>query len=148
ANELIEMGVGAVGPIGGGRQPQAEWSDGAGRGQTISGTGQMMALIEDDQSEAASETVHIQVGRVVSGYRQRLDVVVSAAEQTDLDAKAECELVIPLVHEVDGRRDDQRRPAGLLDGHAGKVRLPGPSGEDDDAPAPGLPPGRQTLSLV
>ena len=142
------MRMGVVGPFGRGGQPQAERGDGAGGRQAVGRAGQVVAFVEDDESKPVAQAVHVQIGRVVGRHGERLDVVVAAAEQADLDAEAQRELVVPLVHQVDGRGDDQGGPAGPLDGHVGQVGLAGSGRQDDHAPAAGVPPGFQPLDLV
>ena len=63
------------------------------------------------------------------------NVVVTAPQEPNVNAKAQGELVVPLVHQVDGGGDDQRGPACPLDGHVGEVSLAGPRRQDDDAAA-------------
>ena len=107
-----------------------------------------MALVKNDQAELVSQTLHVHVGRVICGHGQRPDVVVAPAHQPDLGAKAHCQLVIPLVHQVDRGRDHQRRSAGLLDRQVRQVRLAGSGRQHDHPAATLLPPGLQTLHLV
>ena len=71
--------------------------------------GQVVALVEDEQAEAVAPAFEVDVGRVVGGDGQRLDVVVAAAEQADRDAERRRQLAVPLVQQVDRRRDDQGR---------------------------------------
>ena len=124
ADQVVEPLVGVVGALGGGGQARA----GTGRSTPSAaaptvGLGQVVALVEDEQAELVPEPVDVLIGRVVGRDRQRLDVVVAAAEQPDLDAEGERQLVVPLVHQVDRRRDDQARPLGLVDGEVGQVGL-------------------------
>ena len=139
ADQLVQVRMRVIGAFRGRRQPQAERGDGAGRRQAVGRAGQVVAFVEDDEPKPVAQAVHVEIGRVVGRHGQRLDVVVSAAEQPDLDAEAERELVVPLVHQVDGGGDDQGGPAGPLDGHVGQVRLAGPGRQDDHAAAAGRP---------
>ena len=58
-------------------------------GQAVGRAGQVVALVEDDEAEPVAQPLHVQVGRVVGRHGERLDVVVAAAEQADLDAEAQ-----------------------------------------------------------
>ncbi len=107
-----------------------------------------MAFVEDDEPEPVAQAIHVQISRVVGRHGERLDVVVPAAEQPDLGAEAERELVVPLVHQVDGGSDDQGGPAGPFDRQVGQVGLAGSGRQDDHAAAAFVPPGLQTLDLV
>ena len=137
-----------VGAFGRGGEPQAEGGDGAGRRQAVGGAGKVVAFVEDDESEAVSQPLHVQIGRVVGGHRDRLDVVIAAAQEPDFDVEAQGELVVPLIQEVDRRRDDQRGPAGFFDRHAGEVGLAGSGRQHDHSSSARIPPGLQGLDLV
>ncbi len=108
----------------------------------------MMAFVKHDESEAIAQAFHVQVGRIIGGDGDRLDVVGPAAQEPDLDSEAQAEFVVPLVQKVDCRGDDQGRPRGALDRHVGQMRLAGSGRQHDHASAALIPPCFQCLDLV
>ena len=148
ADQLVEVGVSVIGAFRRGGEPEPEGGDGAGRRQAVGRAGKVVAFVKDDEPESVAEPLHVQIGRVVGCHRDRLDVVVAAAQEPDLDVEAQAELVVPLVQEVDRRCDDQRGPAGFFDRHAGEVGLAGSGRQDDHSALAGIPPGLQGLDLV
>ena len=75
ADQLVELGLAAVGALGRGGQAEAERRERAARGERVRGARQVVALVEDDQAEAGAEVLHVEVGGVVGGDGERLDVV-------------------------------------------------------------------------
>ena len=113
----------AVGAFRRGGQSQAEWRQAADRGHRVRRAGQVVALVEDEQAEAIAPAFHMDVRRVVGGHRERLDVVIAAAHQADGAAEGLRQFPVPLVQQVDCRRDYERRPGGFLDRQDRSERL-------------------------
>src|SRR5262249_1319568 len=107
-----------------------------------------MAFIEYEQAETVAPALHVDVRRVVGRHCQRLKVVVSAAQQTDLAAKRDRQFAVPLVEQVNSWRHDKRRPGGAMDGEDGDVCLPRPGRQYDHAAAALLDPRLKSLGLV
>ena len=136
--------MGVVGALGGRRQAEPERGQGEHGRLAVGRAGQVVALVEDDQAEPVAEPAHVQVGRVVSRDGQGLDVVLAAADQADLGAEGQRQLVVPLVHQVDRRRDDQAsaaRPARWRGWPGGSCRSPSAG-----RPRPGPPAFHQASS--
>ena len=72
AHQGLQLGLAAVGALGGGGQPQPEGRQAQPRRQRVGGAGQVVALVEHQQAEAAAQVLHVQVGRVVGGDGDRL----------------------------------------------------------------------------
>ena len=75
ADQLVEVGVGVVGPFRRGGEPQPERGDRAGGRQAVGRAGKVVAFVKDDEPKAVSQPLHVQIGRVVGRHRDRLDVV-------------------------------------------------------------------------
>jgi len=78
--------------------------------------------------------------------------VAATAEDADrlreLLTKGVGERGVPLIHQIDRRRDDERADAGVSDGLEAEERLPAARGEDDAAPAVVVDPGVEGGLLV
>jgi hypothetical protein len=107
-----------------------------------------MAFVEHHQAEAAAQVLHVQVGRVVGRDRERLHVVVAAADDADLGCEGGAQSVVPLAHQIQGRRDDQRAALAVVDGHVRDQGLARPGRQHDDAAETGGLPGGQGAGLV
>ncbi len=107
-----------------------------------------MALVEDQKAVTIAPLFEMDIGGIVDGDGQRLQVEVAAAEQADRHVEGHRQLAVPLVEQVDGRRDDQRRAGGALDGEDREERLAGAGGQDHNAATPLPDPGFQALTLV
>src|SRR5207302_6162703 len=93
-----QLGVERLLPVGSlrrGGQAEPKGGQAADGGSLVTGPGQMMALVEDQQTEAVSPAFEVQVGGIVGGHRERLKFVVAAAEQTDGAAERLQELGVP-----------------------------------------------------
>jgi hypothetical protein len=146
-----QLGVKRFAPVGTlRRRGQAEpiGGDGAEGGDLVARTGEVMALVEHDESETISPAFQVDVGRVVGGDGQGLDIVVAAADQTHGRAERCKHFSVPLVHERNGRRDDECGPADVSDREKRDQCLAGPGRQDDHAPASLIPPGLQGLALM
>ena len=77
----------------------------------------------------------MQVRRVVGRHRERRDVVLAAADDADRDAERRAQQVVPLAHEIERRRDDQRAAPLVVDRQAGDVGLARAGRQHDDAAA-------------
>ena len=108
----------------------------------------MVALVEDHEAEARAEVLHVQVRRVVGRDRERLDVVLAAADDADRAAEGGAEQVVPLADEIERRRDDERAAPLVVDGQERDVGLAGARRQDDDAAAAMRAPRRERLGLV
>src|SRR5262249_59436795 len=107
-----------------------------------------MAFIEDDQTELVAPAFEVDVGGIVGGDREWLDIVVAAAEQTNGRAERAKQFAVPLIHKWNGRRDDERRPTDVGDGQQGDKRFAGARWKDNDAAATCVPPGCQGFLLM
>ncbi len=143
--QLGQVGVAAVGAFGRGGQPQAEGGHRRPRRQRIGRSGQVMALVEDQEPEAVAQVLHVQVGRVVRRDGQRLDRVFAPADEADRHAEAGPKHVVPLADQVQRRRQHQRAAAAIVDGQAGDVGLAGAGRAARRRPAPGPPARRPAL---
>ena len=103
------------------------------RGERVRRAGQVMALVEDDEAEARAEVLHVQVRGVVGRDGERLDVVIAAADDADRHAEGRAQEVVPLPHEVERRRDDERAAPHGVDRQDRDVRLAGAGRQHDDA---------------
>ena len=61
------------------------------------------------------------------------DVVLAAADEADGRAEGRAQQVVPLAHEIERRRDDQRAAPLGVDRHARDVRLAGAGRQHDHA---------------
>src|SRR5690606_11153834 len=85
---------------------------------------------------------------VVGGHRERLEAKLPAPNDPDQAAEGGPQKVVPLAHQIERRRDDERTATLLIDGHDRHVALAGSGGEHDDAaPGRGEPRGDR-LALV
>jgi hypothetical protein len=100
---------------------------------------QMVGFVGDEQAEPVAVLVDIPVGAVVGRDCERADVVTPATEDADLVRELLAERVgergVPLVHQVDGRGNDECADAGVGDGLQSEERLPA-AGREDDRPLP------------
>ena len=77
----------------------------------------MMALIKDQESKAVGPTIEMNVGGIVSRYREVLKIIIAAAKQPHRRLEGQEKFIVPLIQKVDGGRYHERRPAGA------KVRI-------------------------
>src|ERR1700722_3907356 len=108
----------------------------------------MVAFVEHEQTKTGTPAIEVNVSRIVGCDGQRLDVVVAAADQSDCSTKSDEQLGIPLIQQVDRWRYNYRWSPGLLNRQYSEERLAGSCRQNDDAPASGVPPGRQPLHLM
>src|SRR5437867_812256 len=98
-----------------------------------------MALVEDEQAILVAPAFEVNMRGVVGGDGERLQIVVAAAEQTNWLAEVVDHFAVPLVEQIDGRRDDEGGASGLADGEDGGVSLAGAGRQYDDAARSLLP---------
>ena len=108
----------------------------------------MVAFVEDHESELMAEPLHVQVRGIVGGHGDGLDVVVSPADQPDFGVELAGNHAVPLLHQVDGRNDDQRAALDAGHAHERDESLARAGRQYDDAPSARLPPGVHGLLLV
>src|SRR5262249_9984297 len=72
----------------------------------------------------------------------------AATHEAHWHVEGQAQFAVPLVQQVDRRRDDQGGTIQLLDGEDGQERLARACGQDDDATPPGAPPGFKALLLM
>ena len=87
------------------------------------------------------------VGAVIGRDSQILDLVVPTADEADLLAKSGTEQVVPLVHQVNGRRDHQGATLHSFDCHLADVALARASGQDHNTTPARVLPRSQGLGL-
>jgi len=73
-------------------------------------------LVEDHEAELIAHVLGFQVRRVVGGDGDRLPALFAAAEAADGAVELPLQFGLPLVQQVDGGDDDERRRAQRLDG--------------------------------
>ena len=66
------------------------------------------------------------------------NVVLAAAHEAHRPAERYREKIVPLAHQVERRRDDQRAATLVVDGHDRHVALARAGGQHDDASTSGL----------
>ena len=74
--------------------------------------------------------------------------MIAAAEQANLDGKRAGEQVVPLVHQVDGWRDDEGAALDFYHSHERDLRLARSRGQDDHAAAAVLLPSGDAFGLM
>src|SRR3712207_3208535 len=102
----------------------------------------------DDEAEAVPQTLHEAEGRGVGRDRQRAQLEVAAADEAHLRVEAGEQEVVPLVHQVERRHDDERRALHLLNRHLRDEAFPRARWEHDDAAVAGAPPLFDCLLLI
>ncbi len=100
----------------------------------------MVRLVVDDEAVPVADLLHVDVGAVVGGDRDRPDLVASIAQDPGVEAQPLLDPALPLVHQVAQRHDDQRRDAVAGDQGQRDLGLARTRGLDDDPPASGLLP--------
>src|SRR6185437_13375914 len=108
----------------------------------------MMALIEDEQTEATATAIEVNVSGIVGRDGERLNLVMTAADKSDRPIKGDEQFAVPLVEQINRGRDHERRAGGLVDGEDGQERLAGAGRQHDDAARPAAPPGFERLGLM
>jgi len=91
-------------------------------------------FVDNKQAELVAVLVDVAIGTIVGGDSNRGDVVAPTAEHADrlreLVAKGVGEGSVPLVHEIDRRRHDERTNASIGDCLQAEERLPAARWED------------------
>ena len=118
------------------------------RRQRVRRARQVVALVEDDQTEARAQVLGVQVERVVRRDRERLHVVLAPADDADRAAERRREQVVPLPHEVERGGDDEGAAPLVVDGEDRDVALPGPRRQDHHTAALLPAPRLEGLRLV
>ena len=104
------------------------------RRERVGRLGQVVALVEDHQPEASAEVLHVEVRRVVGRTRSARATSCSPPPTTPTGhAERRREKIVPLAHQIERRRDDQRAAPLVVDGHDRHLRLAGAGGQHDDA---------------
>src|SRR5262245_56549798 len=114
---------------------------------TIHLAGKMVTLVEDDQAPAITESIHVTVRTIIGCDCEVLNLVIATADQTYLFSEGGTQQVIPLIHQIDGRSDDECPTLYDLDNHLTDVAFACAGGEDDYAPSSGGFPSRECFSL-
>ncbi|KAK4045253.1 hypothetical protein OUZ56_032662, partial [Daphnia magna] len=87
ANEVDEGRFAAVGPFWRRRQSEAKRREAGGRRVAVGFARQVVDLVEDDESKAIAEMIHVQIGRIIGRNRDRFDAMVAAADDADRPPK-------------------------------------------------------------
>ena len=109
---------------------------------------QVVTLVEDDEAETVAHPLHEAEGRGVGRDRERARLEVAAADEPDLRVEAGEQEVVPLVHQIERRHDDERRALHLLDRHLRDEALARARREHDDAAVARALPLLDRLLLV
>ena len=91
----------------------------------------MVALVEHDKTERRAQVLHVDVSGVVRRDGDGQHRVLAAAQDADVAAETCPEDVVPLRHQVQRGRHDQRVAAGGVDRQQRDVGLARPCGQDD-----------------
>ncbi len=141
ADQGVQVGVPAVEPLRRGGEAQTLGSGAVQGGGTRRSTGEVMALVEDQQAESVSEPVHVQGGAVVGGHGDRPDAGQAVAEDPGVVSQSLANAAPPLVHQIANGGDDERGDRHVGQDLQGDLRLAGPGRHDDDALPLGKPGG-------
>ena len=95
----------------------------------------MVALVEHDQTETRAEMLHVDEGGVVGRDGDRLDLVVTPADDANPAPQAVGKEPMPLRDQIEGRRHDERVAPHLVDGQQGDLGLPRAGRQHDHAAA-------------
>jgi len=108
-----------------------------------------MDLVEDDQAEAIPPLLHVKIGAVIGRYRQIADFVVPASQEPHRNlGEGLTQQVVPLVHQLDGRRHHQSGTPDATDRHDAHQRLSGAGGQNGDSPVAAPGPGLDRRGLI
>src|SRR5690554_685837 len=77
-----------------------------------------------------------------------LDAIFAAADHTNRLIKMRAEEIVPLAYEIEGRRDDERGAAIMIDRHQRELTFTGARRQDDKPAAPYLDERLQRLTLI
>ena len=148
SDEPLQVRVQAVGPLRRGGQAQPHRRGAENRRLAPAFARQMMLLVEDQQPEARSHLVHVDVRAVVGGHGDRPDIEGVVADDPGIIAERRQNPPMPLIHQIAHGRHDQGRDLRL--GHRGKgdFRLAGPSRHDDLPATAALNPRCERLPLL
>ena len=108
----------------------------------------MVALVEDDESEAVADELHHQHRRVVGADRDIPDILASAAEHSYFTLEKGTQHFLPLDHEIDGRHDDQSRAPDRGNRQNREISFAGARRHDDQSAPFGFAPFFQGFPLV
>ena len=109
--------VETVSALGRRRQAEPERRDAHLGRDAVDARRQVVTLVEDDEAEAVPHPLHEAEGRGVGRDGQRAHFKVAAADQTHFGVEAGEQEVVPLIHQIERRHDDQRRALHLLNRH-------------------------------
>src|SRR5690554_1770378 len=77
-----------------------------------------------------------------------LDAIFAAADHTNRLIKMRAEEIVPLAYEIEGRRDDERGAAIMIDRHQRELAFAGAGREDDEAAPARFYKSRERLFLI
>src|SRR5262245_37824005 len=98
----------------------------------------MMAFIKDHQTPTIAEAVHVAVGTIIRCDSEILNLVIAATDQTDLFAKRSAQQIVPLIHQINGRGDDECPALYGFDDHLADVTFTCTSRQHDNSSPSGI----------
>ena len=147
-DQARNQGVLTVGAFRRRGEAETEGCDTADRRRHVRRPRQMMALVEHEQAIAIAPAFQMDVRGIVGRHGQRLQIVMTAADQTDRHIEGDEQFAIPLMQERQRRRHDESRTAGFLNGEDGEKCLAGSGRQHRDAARAVVPPGLQGCGLM
>src|SRR5699024_3921222 len=120
----------------------------------------MVNFVRDQQPKPVAVLVDVAIGAIVGRHRDRSDLVSATTEHADrlfgpvstltweLIAEGVGEGGVPLVHQIDRRRNHERPDTSIRDGLNAEKRLAAPSWKDNAATSVMSPPCIECCLLV